>query len=409
MRQSRPMDSRRGDRSSQVRPRPSSSTRPAPVRTRPVTPSPTRMSGYRRIERRRGMPLVLKAFLAAGVLVLSGAILWVASGQVGPFVSGVVRGFGGFVSQVGAVASSPTPTQAPDLADAPSIRAPEQPYTNRDVVDITVGVPTAVTGVDGYTVRLYVTATDEDPILLVDVPVGETAVQVITGVTLAAGRNDFQAAIFGPGGESERSEVATWILDTSKPKVTVISPKANAQVKRAEVTVKGKSQAGAGIRLENVANGAIATATAGKDGLWQTKIALASGGNSITVTATDPAGNSNSTEILVRKGSGRLTAALSGSQYRFKASRLPRQISLAVVVTDPDGRRLAGATALFTVTVPGLEAIVSREIRTNDEGTATFTTTIPSGATPGSGLATVLVTPRNGGAVTDRQALTIVE
>jgi hypothetical protein len=201
--------------------------------------------------------------------------------------------------------------------------------------------------------------------------------------------------------------VATWILDTSKPKVTVISPKANAQVKRPEVTVKGKSQAGADIRLENLSNGAVATATAGKDGIWQTRIALASGGNSIKVTATDPAGNSNSTEILVR--TGRLTAALSGSQYRFKASRLPRQISLTVVVTDPDGRRLAGATALFTVSVPGLEAIVSSETRTNGEGVASFTTTIPSGATPGSGLATVLVTTRNGGSVTDRQALTIVE
>jgi hypothetical protein len=367
------------------------------------------MSGYRRIERRRGLPLVLKAFLAASVLVLGGAILWVASGQVGPFVSGVVRGFGGFVSQVGAIAGSPTPTQAPDLADAPSIRSPEQAYTNRDVVDVTVNVPTAVTGIDGYTVRLYVTVTDEDPVLLVDEPVGETSVQVIAGVALAAGRNDFQATIFGPGGEGERSEVATWILDTSKPKVTVISPKANAQVKRPEVTVKGKSQAGADIRLENRANGAIATATAGKDGLWQPTVALASGGNSITVTARDPAGNANSTEILVRRGSGKLTAALSGSQYRFKASKLPRRISLSVVVTDPDGRRLSGATALFTVTVPGLEAIVSREIRTNDEGVATFTTTIPAGATPGSGLATVLVTTRNGGAVTDRQALTIVE
>jgi hypothetical protein len=379
------------------------------VRTKPVTPSPARLAGYRRIERRRGLPLPLKAFLAASVLVLSGAILWVGSGQVGPFVSSVVRGFDGFVSRVGAVAGSPTPTEAPDVADAPSIAAPDQTSTNRDVIDVTVSVPTNVTGTDGYTVRLYVTRADEDPVLLVDQPVGETAVQVITGVQLVAGRNDFQAAIFGPGGESDRSAVVTWVLDTSKPKVTVISPKANAQVKRSEITVKGKSQAQAEIRLENAANGAIATTTAGKDGLWQTRIALASGANAITVTATDPAGNSNSTEILVRKGSGRLTAALSGSQYRFKASKLPRQVTFSVAVTDPDGRRLSGAMALFTVSVPGLEAIVSREIRTNRQGVATFTTTIPSGATPGSGLATVLVTTDNDGRVTDRQALTILE
>ena len=67
----------------------------------------------------------------------------------------------------------------------------------------------------------------------------------------------------------------------------------------------------------------------------------------------------------MRKGSGRLTANLTGSAYRFKASKLPRNITLTVTVTGPDGRRLAGATALFTISVPGLEAIVSGEVPTN--------------------------------------------
>ena len=77
----------------------------------------------------------------------------------------------------------------------------------------------------------------------------------------------------GPAGESERSAVATWVLDQSKPKVSVISPKNNAQVKKAVVTVKGKSQAGAEIRLQNAANGAIATTVVGKDNLWETTLA----------------------------------------------------------------------------------------------------------------------------------------
>ena len=113
VRQSGPMDPRRGDRPSQVRPRPPSTGRPAPVRTRSVTPSPTRLTGYRRIERRRGLPLVMKAFLALSVVMLGAAILWAGSGQVGPFISSVVKGFGGFVSQVGVVAGSPKPTDAP--------------------------------------------------------------------------------------------------------------------------------------------------------------------------------------------------------------------------------------------------------------------------------------------------------
>ena len=403
------MEPRRGDRSSQVRPRPPSSGRPSPVRTRPVTPSPTRLAGYRRIERRRGLPLVLKVFLAASILALGGAIVWVGSGAVGPFISSVVAGFGGFVSQVGVVAGSPAVTAAPEIPDGPSIDAPPETFTNRESIDVKVNVPTSVTGIEGYTVRLYVTLKDADPVILVEEPVGATAVQVITGVTLTAGRNELQAAIFGPGGESERSEVAAWILDTSKPKVSVISPKNGAQVQKSPVKVKGKSQAGAEIRLQNANNGAIATTRAGADGLWTASIEVGNGGNAITVTATDPAGNENTTTLNLRKGSGKLTAVLTASNYRYRASRLPRSITLKVVVTDPDGRRLPGATALFTVSVPGIEAIVSGEIRTNDSGVATFQTNIPSGATKGSGLATVLVTAGNDGTITDRQVLTILE
>jgi hypothetical protein len=350
----------------------------------------------------------MKALLAVSIVFLGGAILWVVSGQVGPAISSAVKGFGGLVGQIGAVAGSPKPTEGPTIADAPSIEDPDQPYTNQDKMDITVNVPSAVTGLDGYTVRLYVTLADKDPQLIVEEPVGAVSVQVLAGVGLASGRNDMQAAIMGPGGESERSAVTTWILDQSKPKVSVISPKNNAQVKKSVVTVKGKSQAGAEIRIQNAANGAISTAVTGKDNLWETTLAIADGSNAITVTATDPAGNENATKLTLRKGSGRVTASLTSSAYRFKSSKLPKTIKLTVAVTGPDGRRAAGATALFTISVPGLEAIVSGEVPTNNSGVASFTTTIPAGATPGGGLATVLVAIGDG-TVTDRQVLTITK
>ena len=403
------MDPRRGDRTSQVRPRPPSTGRPLPARVKPTQPSPIRLGGYRRIERRRGLPLVAKALLAASVVLLGGAIVWIGAGQVGPFVASVAQGFGGFVTQVSNAAGSPTPTDAPDLADSPTIDAPANPYTNDEAVDVTVNVPLSISGDEDYAVRLYLTLPDEDPELVVEAPVGATSVQVLVGVTLSAGRNDIQAAIMGPAGESERSEVATWILDQSKPKVSVISPKDNDQVNRSTIRFKGKSQPGAELRLQNARNGAIATTVAGTDGLWETEIQVGGGGNLITVIAIDPAGNENRTEVSVRRGSGRLTASLTGSAYRFKASRLPKPITLTVTVTDPEGRRLQGATALFTLTVPGLEAIVSREIETNSQGIASFQTTIPAGATRGGGLATVLVTTRGDGDATDRQVLTVTD
>jgi hypothetical protein len=75
-------------------------------------------------------------------------------------------------------------------------------------------------------------------------------------------------------------------------------------------------------------------------------------------------------------------------------------------VTGGDGSRLAGATALFTISIPGLQAIVSPQIPTGGDGTASFSTTIPAGAQTGTGLASVLVTS-GAGSGTDRQSLTV--
>lgn len=403
------MDPRHGERPSQVRPRPPSTGRPSPARVRPVTPSPARLDRYRRIERRRGLPLAAKALLAVSIILLGGTILWLSTGLVGPLVASALQGLGGLVADVVTESASPSPTAEPVLADPPSIEAPDNPYTNRESVDVKVTVPADAAGIKGNTIRLYDTVADQEPELIREEPVGATSIHVFVGVMLAPGRNDLQAVIFGPGGEGERSEIATWILDRSKPKVNVITPKDNALVNRAKVTIKGKSQSGAEIRVQNAANGAIATTIAGSDGLWETSIALANGTNLLTVRATDPAGNENTAELTVRKGSGKLTAVLSASTYRFKASKLPRKVVLTVTVTDPDGRRLEGAVALFTVSVPGLEAIVSAEIRTDANGLASFTTTIPAGALPGGGLATVLVTVAGKGDISDRQVLTVVE
>jgi hypothetical protein len=234
-------------------------------------------------------------------------------------------------------------------------------------------------------------------------------VQLLSNVSLADGRNDFQASINGPGGESQQSAVATYILDTTRPKVQVISPKNGASVKGNSVTIKGKSQANSSIRLQNSSNGATMTVNAGKDGLWQTAIGLGGGTNLIEITATDPAGNTNTAELSVVRGTAKMVATLSASTYRFRASKLPTKLTLTVSVLGSDGKALGGATALFTISVPGLEAIVSGQITTKADGTASFSTMIPSGATPGSGLATVLVSASGETNATDRQVLTIVK
>jgi len=401
------MDSRRGGRQPHVRPRPPSTGRPKPVKTRPVGPSPTRLARHRRIERRRGLPLGVRVFLAVSIGALSLAVLAVAAGSVGPFVSGVVRGFGGFVGEVGNLVASPSPTPAPPVGLAPSIVPPKDAYTNLETVDITVNVPPDAVGRPGYSVRLWDTAGDSPATIIAEVAVGPLAALDIPGVTLSSGRNDIQASIVGPSGETERSSVVTWVLDQAAPKITVISPKDNAAVTSARATIKGKTQARSAIVLRNDANSATASAQADADGLFEVDIAVASGVNAITITATDPAGNASSLVLTLRKGSGKMIVSLTGSVYRFTASKLPTNATFTVSVTGPDGKPVAGALALFTVTVPGLEAIVSSEIPTGGDGTASFSTQIPKGAMAGTGLASVLVTAPDSSTGTDRQVLTV--
>ena len=232
---------------------------------------------------------------------------------------------------------------------------------------------------------------DAEPTLVVEQPIGQASVQLIPSVGLDKGRNAFQASIVGPGQESELSAIATWVLDTSKPKLTIISPEDGSSTNKDNVTIKGKTQAGSSVRLKNDDNGATATVDANKDGLFEGKIRLSAGLNAIQITTVDPAGNPNDASLTIRKGSGKTTAKLTATAYQFRTNRLPKQVTFTVQVTDPDGKPIADATALFTVSVPGLEAIVSGEIRTNENGTARFTTSIPKGAMKGSGLATVLV------------------
>ena len=353
----------------------------------------------------------MKALLALSIVMLGGAILWVGSGQVGPFISSVVKGFGGFVTQVGVVAGSPKPTDAPDLADAPSIEVPEKPYTNQDKVDVTVNVPPAVTGLEGYTVRLYVTLEDEEPQLLVEEPVGDISVPGALGRRPRRRPQRHAGRDHGPG----RGERTFGGGDLGARPVQAQGECDLAQEQRAGQEGRGDRQGQVPGRRgdpppRTPANGAIATVVAGKDNLWETTLAIADGSNAITVTATDPAGNENTDDAQRAKGlrpPHRRT--LTSSAYRFKASRLPKSITLTVAVTGPDGRRVAGATALFTISVPGLEAIVSRRGRDQQRAaSASFTTTIPAGATPGGGLATVLVTSGNG-TTTDRQVLTITK
>ena len=112
--------------------------------------------------------------------------------------------------------------------------------------------------------------------------------------------------------------------------------------------------------------------------------------------------------MSVRRGSGALTAKLSASVYAVRVKRLPEPVTLSVTVTDPDGRPLKGANVTFTLAVPGAQVIASSTLTTSSRGTATFTTSIPKGATAGLQCsATAIVHSADFGDTTDRTVIAI--
>ncbi len=285
--------------------------------------------------------------------------------------------------------------------------APPRAYTNQPTATIVGTVPLEVVGRDGFLVRIYVALPDQEPVAVRDMAVGGTPSFVVENLPLEPGRNDVTATLVGPGGESETSPVVTYVLDTSKPKITVTSPESGATINGETATITGKTQGNSVVVARNEANGTSATVTADGKGAFTLVITLRSGDNGIALTATDPAGNIGTAVLAVRRGSGSLDLALSASAYRISAAHLPRTLELRVLVTDPDGGLLSGQLVNFTLSIPGVPAITGDG--TSDEtGLATFRTTIPAGATEGSGLATAFVSTLDFGEASAQISITII-
>ena len=62
---------------------------------------------------------------------------------------------------------------------------------------------------------------------------------------------------------------------------------------------------------------------------------------------------------------------------------------------------------MYTLAVPGVQVITSETLKTSETGAATFTTTIPKGASTGSCQATAIVSTTEFGQVNDRTVIAI--
>lgn len=396
------MTSRRGP--SHVRPRPPSSGRTQPVKV--AAPDRRRVRQHRGIDaRRKRAPLATRTVMVLAIGALAVAAFVLASGGIGPVLSTLGAGIG---SAFGRLTATPLPSATQLIpTDSPRIASPAQPYTNVAMVDLTVSVPLEVVGDPGAKVRIYLALEGLEPAPVVDVQVGTTS-RMTVPFELTAGRNDITATLFRGDEESEPSPSVTYILDQDPPKITVTSPKNGAAVDTPEVTVKGTTQAGTTLVALNAANGTSISSAAAKDGTFEFGLVLGPGTNEITITGTDPAGNVGQTTLKLLQGSGKMSVRLSASSYRISVSKRPASLQLVVVVTDPSGAPLSGASAFFTIQIPGL-APISNQLTTGSDGRAQFTTPLVGTLTTGGGLGTVQVTSDLYGTSTDRVTLTFVK
>jgi hypothetical protein len=394
----------RRSRAAHVRPRAPSSGRSAqPVRVQ--KPDSYRVRQHRGIEaRRRALPLPTRLLLVLSVLALGGAVFLTASGGIGPVISTLGAGFSG---AFGRITATPIPRASVIVAtNSPIITAPASPYSRDKTIDLEVTVPADVVDTPNAKVRIYLALEGLSSVPLQDVAIA-SAITLQVPVELTKGRNNLSATIIRDGVESESSPIVTVILDQDPPKVTVKSPKVGSTVNDPDLTLKGTTEAGTTLVARNTANGSSTSYTVTTDGTFTIVLPLEPGTNAIHIDATDLAGNASALDLSYVAGSGKMSANLTSSLYRISVSHHPGSLQLSVVVTDPTGVPLAGATAFFTIQIPGLGPISGQSV-TGSDGRATFTTPLVGTMGTGNGQATVLITQALFGQTTDRVSLTFI-
>lgn len=338
------------------------------------------------------------------MLALGGAVFLTATGGLGPIVANLG---GTFANALGKLTATALPSESIIVAtNSPIIGQPESAYTNQAQINLRITVPSDALGDATAKVRVYLALEGLKPSPIDDVAI-ESSLTVLAPVALTNGRNDFTATIIHSGVESESSPVVTVFLDQDPPTITVKSPKTGSTVNDPVVTITGTTEASATLIGLNAANSTSINTTAGADGTFTLILSLEPGTNAIHLDATDLAGNTSGLDLSYVQGSGKMTANLTSSLYRISVSSHSGSLQLTVVVSDPTGAPLAGASASFTLQIPGLGPI-SGSSKTGTDGRASFTTPLVGAIAVGDGAGVVLVTHPVFGQTTDRVALTFV-
>jgi hypothetical protein len=321
-------------------------------------------------------------------------------------VGGIAGAFNGALSRLSSQAPATAPPSGVALdtpvLDPPSING----YTNVVEQPILGSVPSDTVGKSGYTVHVYSIGANGSRNEFAKIEIGDTTRFVTPSVTLVEGSNKFVATLATPNGEGRESPPVDFILDTKPPALSISSPASGTRVSTSSVSIIGTSdpRSTIAVRNEMAPGGSLNNTTAGEDGKFRLTVDVVAGSNTIHLTSTDLAGNATNTSLVVKRDYGKLAAHLAVAPSKFAASS-KATLKLTLRATTFNGGPLADAKVTFTVTVSGLGPIVSPELTTDATGTATWQVAV-SGASAGSGQATVLVISDAGDQVMANAAIT---
>lgn len=142
-----------------------------------------------------------------------------------------------------------------------------------------------------------------------------------TGVPVGEGQTVLKLRAVNGGWRASRPVTLTIGRDTTAPSLSV-NDATGGTVTGANYLVSGKAEPGSTVTVNGV------QATVGSDGSWSATVALQPGKNTLTVTATDPAGNQTTTAQTVTytpsaAGSAAGTATTAAETTTYSAGSQP--------------------------------------------------------------------------------------
>ena len=348
-----------------------------PARRPPGRPRPSRRTPVREGDR-----VAPRTAALAIVAALGGMLVLAASGLVGGPDRTPVPG--GSATRMPGARPTPPTTVARRVPAAPTLLGDAVRFTRRPLFDLRGRLAEPLPRGQGYTLRLY----RNGRLLRVQRPPRGTEF-TFRRIELQRARTKLAVAVRGPAGEGPRSRSVTVVLDRTAPTLTLLEiPK--PLVHRAEVTIRGTTEARSTVAVTNRTTGTSVHAAAPR-GSFVVQVALAMGRNTLSIEVLDAARNRAARELTVERARGETTAELRLSPRRLSLAALPDSVTLEVSVADADGVAIDGARVVFSLSPPGLPTTTFEGVTEGGRARWPGVVIAREGAIAGEGLATVLV------------------